>query len=69
MKDHAVKEKLLKRLSLNKQRLELNKASIVDLGGESKSTFHGGWSVGYYEGKVAAIESILDEIFDRWESQ
>lgn len=40
MKDHAVKEKLLKRLSLNKQRLELNKASIVEGGGDWWNTIN-----------------------------
>lgn len=29
---------------------------------ENNSTFHGAWSKGYFDGKVAALEDILSEI-------
>lgn len=28
-------------------------------------TYHGGWSLGYWEGLLSAYEKILDEIEDR----
>ena len=33
-------------------------------GKEQQYTFHGGWSMGYYEGRVAAMEDVLGMLED-----
>jgi hypothetical protein len=64
-----VKKKLIRRLQLNQRRADENKQFIDSIGGISATTYHGGWNVGYYEGKVAAIESILDMLFEGWDDE
>jgi len=31
---------------------------------EMKLTYHGGWTVGYWEGRVSVISDVLDELKD-----
>ncbi len=62
-----LKDKLIKKLQLNRKRATDNLEQIASFGGETKATYHGGWSVGYYEGKVAAIEDVLDMLFEGWD--
>ena len=33
-------------------------------GKEEQHTFHGGWNLGYWEGRVSALEEILDMLED-----
>jgi hypothetical protein len=33
-------------------------------GKEEQHTFHGGWNLGYWEGRVSALEDILDIMGD-----
>lgn len=33
-------------------------------GKEQQYTFHGGWSMGYYEGRAAALEDVLEMLED-----
>lgn len=33
-------------------------------GREEQHTFHGGWNLGYWEGRVSAIEDVLDILED-----
>jgi hypothetical protein len=50
-----------KKLELNKNRLQTVKENQEIAGGPTKhTTFHGGWTLGYYEGKIAALEDVLD---------
>ena len=33
-------------------------------GKEEQHTFHGGWNLGYWEGRVSALEGVLDLLED-----
>lgn len=52
-----LKEYIERSLKLVKRRAEPYKDAT-----EHTHTFHGGWSKGYWEGKIAALESVLDEL-------
>lgn len=53
-------EKIKRKLKrLNKQRDELADKHI---GRETEYTYHGGYSLGHLDGRINALESLLDEI-------
>lgn len=53
-------EKILER---NERKAE--RYSCEYKGKEEQHTFHGGWNLGYWEGRVSAIEDVLDILEDR----
>lgn len=57
-----LKSKLVKMLERN-ERKAVRLHSAYD-GKESALTFHAGWRLGYWEGRVAAIEEMLDLLED-----
>lgn len=56
----AVISKFERKLVHARRRLAEKKAEQDAAGGSSAHTYHGGWSKGYLEGKVAALEDVLN---------
>lgn len=54
--------KVLKALQRNEKKAE--RYSDAYEGKEKQHTFHGGWNLGYWEGRVSALEEILDMLED-----
>lgn len=55
-------EKVKRRLDkLRKRRDEMAQQHN---GREQEYTYHGGYSLGYLEGRISAFESVLDTIYD-----
>jgi len=54
--------KLKRRLSKLKDKEKLLKNKHT--GNEPKYTYHGGWDLGYIQGKISEIEDIIDELED-----
>lgn len=52
-----LRETIERSLKLARRRAEPYKDAT-----EKTHTFHGGWSKGYHEGRIAALESVLDEL-------
>ncbi len=50
--------KLNKMLLRNQRKSEYYERKYKDK--EDSHTFHGGWNLGYWEGRVSAIEELLD---------
>lgn len=58
MTTQEIYEKFQKKLVRCASEVERNKKRYV--GKESEFTFHGGYRQGYYEGKLSALEEIID---------
>ena len=54
--------KIEKALQRNERKAE--RYSDAYEGKEEQHTFHGGWNLGYWEGRVSALEGILDMLED-----
>jgi hypothetical protein len=58
---HDSKEKLERKIN----RIKLKIDSLKKEHGDTPSlthTYHGGWSLGYWEGRVSVLEELLDEV-------
>jgi hypothetical protein len=60
---NKVKENLLKKITHAKKRVKSYKESHGEKPSETH-TYHGGWDLGYWEGKLSAYQAILDEIIE-----
>lgn len=54
--------KIMKALQRNERKAERYSSQYE--GKETQHTFHGGWNLGYWEGRVSALEEILDMLED-----
>lgn len=55
-------DKLNKALYRNQSKAEYYNSKYE--GKEGQWTFHGGWKLGYWEGRVSALEGVLDLLED-----
>lgn len=70
----AVNEKMMKD---TKRRIKHAKSKLKDIKGRherfksngSVITEHGGWDRGYWEGRLSALEDVLDDLNDSTKSQ
>ena len=55
-------DKLNKALCRNQSKAEYYNSKYE--GKEEQHTFHGGWNLGYWEGRVSVLEEVLDLLED-----
>lgn len=61
MKDIDVKRLIERRLEHARKRVNQYKQAHGENPGQTH-TYHGGWDLGYWEGKLSTYEDMLDEI-------
>ena len=62
MNQEAVLNVLMRKLDRANAKLSAAKKRVDDAGGPTKFTYHGGWDVGYWSGRVSALEEAIDEV-------
>ena len=53
---------LMRKLDSASAKLSKARKRVDDAGGTTKFNYHGGWDVGYWAGRVSALEEAIDEV-------
>ena len=61
MSQKAVLQVLMRKLDRATAKLSAARKRVDDAGGPTKFNYHGGWDVGYWAGRVSALEEAIDE--------